>query len=341
MARYLVTGVAGFIGSWIAQRLVCQGHQVRGLDNMSSGKSANLLAIAGAIEFRQVDIRNPEDVDGACKNVDGIFHQAAVASVQDSIDRPFETNDINYGGTLNVIRGAKAHGVRRIVFASSSAIYGSKRAAKCDEGMNAEPVSPYGVQKLSCEHALRVAQVLDKIETVSLRYFNVFGPRQSASSPYSGVIAKFAQYVSSSKCEQPVVYGDGEQSRDFVYIEDVVAANLLAMSAPGERVTGKAFNIGSGQSLTINALIDHLRVITGEPLHLRHVPARSGEIRASSADISAACDALEYYPRWKFRDGLARTVNWYREPRPDQRMKAGKNAVVIPEPPARRKVGLV
>jgi nucleoside-diphosphate-sugar epimerase len=313
MPRYLVTGVAGFIGSWIAQRLVSQGHQVRGLDNLSSGTSANLMAIRGALEFRKGDIRSQQDVSRACENIDGIFHQAAIASVQDSIQRPLETNETNYLGTLNLVRAAAEKGVRRIVFASSSAIYGNQAQPALHEEMRPEPLSPYGVQKLSCEHTLRVEHLVHGLETVSLRYFNVFGPRQSASSPYSGVIARFARYLTPGGYrDEPVIYGDGEQSRDFVYIGDVVQANMLAMSAPAACVAGKAFNIGSGRSHTINALVDHLGDISGEHLDIRHVAHRAGDIRASSADISAASDVLGYMPRWTFREGLARTLSWYR-----------------------------
>jgi|SRR6201996_3635949 len=341
MGRYLVTGVAGFIGSSIAQRLVSQGHQVRGLDNMSSGTSANLMAIRGAMDFWKGDIRNHQQVDKACENIDGIFHQAAVASVQESIQRPLETNEINYSGTLNLLRAAKAKGVRRLVFASSSAVYGNQLLPSLHEQLNPEPLSPYGVQKLCCEHALRVAHMVDGLETVSLRYFNVFGPRQNTASPYSGVIARFARYLTPGALHpKPFIHGDGEQSRDFVYIEDVVDANLLAMFAADERAAGKAFNIGSGQSHTINALVEHLRAITGNPLELRHVPERKGDVRASSADISAAHGLLGYTPRWTFRKGLARTMSWYRGQGPGDNPGAGKRSSSLPSPAAGREVGL-
>ena len=314
MARYLVTGVGGFIGSWIARSLVSQGHQVRGLDNMSSGSAANLAAIVRPIDFRKGDIRNYQDVEAACEMVDGIFHQAAIASVQLSIDRPLETNQINYAGTLNLLRAADAQGVRRIVFASSSAVYGNQPRSALDEQMNPQPLSPYGVQKLACEHSLRVAHVVNGLETVALRYFNVFGPRQNATSPYSGVIAKFARCVAGgANQEQPVIYGDGEQSRDFVYIEDVVDANLKAMTAPAAVAAGKAFNIGSGHPHSVNELVNELRELSGKPLEVKHVPDRRGEIRASAANIQAAEAALGYLPQWTFRDGLSRTVAWYRE----------------------------
>jgi nucleoside-diphosphate-sugar epimerase len=331
MGRYLVTGVAGFIGSWVAQRLLSQGHQVCGLDDMSSGTSANLMAIGGAIDFWKGDIRNHQHVDRACENVDGIFHHAAVASVQESIQRPLETNEINYSGTLNLLRAAKAKGVRRIVFASSSAVYGNQLLPSLHEQLNPEPLSPYGVQKLCCEHALRVAHNVDGLETVSLRYFNVFGPRQNSSSPYSGVIARFARYLMPGGCQpKPFIHGDGEQSRDFVYIEDIVDANLLAMFAADARAMGKALNIGSGRSHTIKSVVDHLRAITGDPLALRHVPGRKGDIRASSADISAAGGVLGYTPRWTLRKGLARTMSWYRGQGADDSLRAGKRSASLP-----------
>src|ERR1700761_2637185 len=191
--------------------------------------------------------------------MDGVFHQAAIASVQESIDHPIETSKINHVGTLNVLRAAKAQGVKRIVFASSSAVYGTQSWPVLHEHLTPMPISPYGGQKLACEYSLRVANSIDEMETVSLRYFNVFGPRQSASSPYSGVIARFVQYVASTSPQpEPVIYGDGEQSRDFVYIEDVVSANLHAMAAPAELVAGRVFNVGSGRSQTVNSILGHL-----------------------------------------------------------------------------------
>jgi nucleoside-diphosphate-sugar epimerase/EAL domain-containing protein (putative c-di-GMP-specific phosphodiesterase class I) len=336
MARYLVTGVAGFIGSWIAQRLVSEGHQVRGLDNMSRGSAENLAAVGEGIDFRCGDIRNSYDVERACDGIDGIFHQAAIASVQDSMERPLETNEINYTGTLNLIEAAQARKVRRIVFASSSAIYGDQGRPVLWEGMHPDPVSPYGMQKLSCEHALRVAHLVSGIETISLRYFNVFGPRQSATSAYSGVIARFARQVTCKEFqEDPVIYGDGEQSRDFVYIEDVVEANLLAMFAPASVARGKAFNVGSGRSYTINAVAEHLGAISGKPLAPKHHAARVGEIRTSGADISAAVGGLGYVPKWTFQDGLEKTVAWYRDQTP--RSDAGPAKPSIPlSPPTPR-----
>jgi nucleoside-diphosphate-sugar epimerase/EAL domain-containing protein (putative c-di-GMP-specific phosphodiesterase class I) len=338
MARYLVTGVAGFIGSWIAQRLVSEGHQVRGLDNMSRGSAENLSAIGKEIDFRSGDICNSYDVERACDGIDGIFHQAAIASVQDSIERPLETNEINYTGTLNLIEAAQATKVRRIVFASSSAIYGDQGVPVLWENMCPDPVSPYGMQKLACEHALRVAHRVSGIETISLRYFNVFGPRQSATSAYSGVIAKFARHLTAKEVqEDPVIYGDGEQSRDFVYIEDVVQANLLAMFAPASVARGNVFNVGSGRSFTINAVAEHLGAISGKPLNPKHHAARVGEIRTSGADITAAVEGLGYVPQWAFQDGLAKTAAWYRDLVSRSEPDAPKQTIAlspsIPRPP--------
>jgi UDP-glucose 4-epimerase len=319
MARYLVTGAAGFIGSWIAQNLVFQGHEVRALDNMSTGTVGNLSAIGGNLDFRRADLRSRNDLMKACKDIDGIFHMAAVASVQDSIERPIETNAINHGGTVNLLEAAKAHGVRRIVFASSAAVYGNQ-AGPLHERLRAQPESPYGAQKLACEKSLRVAYRDSGLETVALRFFNVFGPRQSATSSYSGVIARFAQYVATTTPQpEPVIYGDGEQSRDFVYVEDVVSANLRAMTAPAELVAGKAFNIASGRSHTVNNLVQHLGAISGRRLAFVHLSARPGEIRASQADTSHAQIALKHLAQWSFQDGLANTLHWYRSQAPVSR----------------------
>jgi UDP-glucose 4-epimerase len=321
MARYLVTGAAGFIGSWIGQCLVSQGHEVRALDNMSSGTVGNLSAIGGDLDFRRADLRSRNDLVKACKGIDGIFHMAAIASVQDSIERPIETNAINHGGTLNLLEAARVEGVKRIVFASSAAVYGNQ-AGPLHEQLPRQPESPYGAQKLACEKSLRAAHRQHGMETVALRFFNVFGPRQSATSSYSGVIARFAQYVAATTPRaEPVIYGDGEQSRDFVYIEDVVAANLRAMAAPAELVAGKVFNVATGRSHTINSLIAHLGAISGKRLAFAHLSERSGDIRDSRADISQAQDALKYVSQWSFRDGLANTLNWYRR---QARQKDGK-----------------
>jgi UDP-glucose 4-epimerase len=336
MGRYLVTGVAGFIGSWIAQRLVSQGHEVRGLDSLATGSRANLSAFANQIEFRHGDIRKSEDLLAACEGIDGVFHQAAIASVQEAIERPIQTNQINHVGTLHLLEAAKARGVKRIVFASSSAIYGNQSVPLLHERLTPAPLSAYGAQKLACEHSLRVAHALDGIETVALRYFNVFGPRQSAGSPYSGVIARFIRYVvSGSEVPEPAIYGDGEQSRDFVFIEDVVTANMLAMMAPADAVAGKAFNVGTGHSQSINNLVQQLRVVSGEPLRFKHLPARPGEIRCATADISCAVSLLGYVPQWTFREGLVRTLSWYRGDGPrgeGKRKTASFQVPVAPQP---------
>jgi UDP-glucose 4-epimerase len=332
MARYLVTGIGGFIGSWIAQNLVSRGHEVRGLDNMTSGTYTNLSAIPGPIDFRCGDIRSPRDMQKACEGVDGVFHQAAIASVQDSIERPIETNEINHVGTLNLLQAVKAQGVRRVVFASSSAVYGDKSAPMLHEQMIPSPISNYGVQKLACEYSLRIAYNVDGVETIALRYFNVFGPRQSATSQYSGVIARFARHLAwREERAEPAIYGDGEQSRDFVYIEDVVSANVQAMTAPAQLVAGKVFNVGSGRSQTVNNIVRELGALSGEVLSFTHLPARPAEIRTSTADISAAAQALGYLPQWNFPDALNRTLDWYRGQRfQDSRPKRMPSSPVAP-----------
>lgn len=313
MARYLITGIAGFIGSWLAHELVARGEQVRGLDNLSSGSLANLADIADKIEFQHGDLRNVADVERACDKVDFIFHEAAVASVQQSIEDPVGTHASNVLGTLHLIAAAKKHRVQRIVFAASSAAYGDQRQLPLNEMLPPKPLSPYAVQKLTCEYLLRNAWLLDGLETVSLRYFNVYGPRQSASSPYSGAIARFATKMLAETDSMPVIYGDGEQARDFVYISDVVEANMLAMQAPQERVAGEVFNIGTGSEQSVNETCRLLAEITCYNGEIEYAPARKGDIRSSVADIRHASKSFDYVPRISFREGLERTAAWYRE----------------------------
>jgi len=313
VARYLITGVAGFIGSWLAHELVARGEQVRGLDNLSSGSLANLADIEDKIEFQHGDLRNVADVARACEGVDFIFHEAAIASVQLSIDDPLGTHATNVLGTLHLIAEAKKHGVRRIVFAASSAAYGDQQQLPLKETLAPRPLSPYAVQKLTCEYLLRNAWLLDGLETVSLRYFNVFGPRQNASSPYSGAIARFAAQMLRETDHAPVIFGDGKQARDFVYISDVVDANMLAMHASPEKVAGEVFNIGTGCEQTISETFRVLAEITSYSGEVQHAPARKGDIRSSVADIHDAHKAFDYAPRISFREGLERTAVWYRE----------------------------
>jgi nucleoside-diphosphate-sugar epimerase/EAL domain-containing protein (putative c-di-GMP-specific phosphodiesterase class I) len=313
MARYLITGVAGFIGSWIARDLVARGETVRGIDNLASGSLTNLAGIEDQIEFLHADLRNPKAVEIACEDVDFIFHQAAIDSVQQSIDEPIGTSNINLDGTLHLIAAAQKNRVKRIVFAGSSAVYGSQPDCPITEDAPTNPLSPYAIQKLSCEQYLANAWELSGIETVSLRYFHVFGPRQSSRSPYSRVIAQFTEDMLSHTEGGSIIYGDGEQSRDFVYVSDVVNANILAMHAPAEMVAGKVFNIGSGRATTIRLTFEAIACMTGYTGDPRFVQARPGDIRRSVASLDAASQAFGYKPAISFADGLYKTITWYRE----------------------------
>ncbi|MBI2894505.1 MAG: SDR family oxidoreductase [Deltaproteobacteria bacterium] len=302
--RALVTGGAGFIGSHIAERLVRTGHAVRVLDDLSAGKRANLAAVAGDVELVVADVRDAARVDELARDCDVIFHEAAIVSVPYSVEHPIQTNGVNVIGTLNVLEAARKQGVRRVVFACSAAVYGEDPAQPKTESMLPSPVSPYGVEKLASEHYLAAWSRLFGLETVSLRYFNVFGPRQDPSSPYSGVISIF---VSRFLAGQPVtIFGDGEQYRDFVYVDNVVDANLAAATRDG--ISGRAFNVGCGRRTTLNQLVAILGHITGRAVLPRHEAPRAGDIRESLADISRARRELAYEPRIDVDEGLARLV---------------------------------
>ncbi len=305
--RYMVTGGAGFIGSHTVEELVRRGHSVVALDDLSAGKKENLAGVEGKIEFVSGSITDLDLVRGACRGVDCILHLAARTSVPRSVKDPLGTNDVNVNGTLNVLVAARDAGVRRIVFAASSSAYGDTPTLPKNESMRAMPMSPYGVSKLAGEAYAQAFGHVYSLENVSLRYFNVFGPRQDPSSPYSSVLSRFITAVLDGG--QPVVYGDGEQSRDFTYIENVVQANLLASEAPS--VSGMVFNVGTGQRYTLNQTLRLLEAISGQPVRARYEPARSGDIRDSLADVSLARAKLGYNPRIGFEEGLRRTWEWY------------------------------
>ncbi|MEO7002715.1 MAG: NAD-dependent epimerase/dehydratase family protein, partial [Ktedonobacterales bacterium] len=290
-ARYLVTGGAGFIGSHIAEALVARGASVRVLDNLTTSNNANLAALtaaqqssAGHYELLSGDIRDADTVRRAAEGVEVIFHHAAIASVAVSVADPVGTLAVNINGTQNVLTAAHAAGVRRVVFASSSAIYGDAPEQPKREDMPPAPISPYAVHKLTGEHLCAVATSLYGVETVALRYFNVFGPRQNPDSEYSAVIPRFLTALLALR--QPSVYGDGEQTRDFVYIENVVRANLLAATAPD--AVGKAINIGGGERISLNAILRAASELLCVPCQPDYQPARPGDVRDSMADISRA-----------------------------------------------------
>ncbi|MCL5960443.1 MAG: SDR family oxidoreductase [Chloroflexi bacterium] len=307
MARYLVTGGAGFIGSNIARSLLDQGEEVVALDNLITGRMENLAGLNGRLTFIEGDVREAATVREAMDGVDFVLHQAALPSVPRSISNPVLTTDINVGGTLNVLVAAREAGVKRLVCASSSSVYGNSPKLPRHEEMTPDPASPYAVSKLAQELYCRVFHNLYGLQTVMLRYFNVFGPHQSPKSEYAAVIPKFIDLM--LRGESPVVYGDGYQSRDFTYVDNVVSANILATRAPG--VSGMVFNVGCGERYTLSELVNALNSILGTNIEPRFAPLRPGDVRESLADISRASSHLGYEAETSFLDGLARTVNWF------------------------------
>ena len=310
MALYLITGIAGFIGSSIARSLVQRGESVRGIDNFSTGRAENLAGIRTRIDFRETDLLDLEGMRGACEVADYLLHQAAIPSVPRSVADPIATNRTNVDGTLNVLVAARDAKVKRVVYASSSSLYGDTSTLPNCEDMTPNPISPYAVSKLTGEYYMTSFYRVYGLETVSLRYFNVFGPYQDPASMYSGVMAKFIPKMLFG--EQPLIHGDGEQSRDFTFIENVVNANLLACHAPAERAAGKAFNVATHRRITLNETYSLLQKLTGYRRAAKHGPEQAGDIKHSVADISRAEQCLGYHPSVSFEDGLKRTVAWYR-----------------------------
>jgi nucleoside-diphosphate-sugar epimerase len=306
--RYVVTGGAGFIGSNTVDELVRRGHSVVVLDDLSSGKEENLSEIRNKITLIKGSITDIEVVRKAMHEAEYVLHLAARTSVPRSVKDPLETNKINIEGTLNVLVTARDMKVKRVVFAASSSAYGETPTLPKVESMQPEPISPYGVTKYVGELYGQTFGRCYGLENVSLRYFNIFGPRQDPSSPYSGVLAKFCTaYLEDTP---PVVFGDGEQTRDFTYVENAVQANLLACEAPS--VSGKVFNVGTGGRTSLNDVLKALGKITGKALEAKYEPARDGDIRDSQADISQAREYLGYDPQVDFEEGLSSTFEWYR-----------------------------
>ena len=306
--RYLVTGGAGFIGSNVTDELVRRGHSVVALDDLSAGKEANLAASRSKIEFVRGSITDPEVLTAACRGADYVVHLAARTSVPRSVKDPVETNRVNIDGTLNVLVAARDARVKRVVFAASSSAYGESPTLPKIETMTPDPISPYGVSKFVGELYAQVFGRCYGLENVSLRYFNVFGPRQDPGSQYSGVLSRFITAVLED--QPPVVFGDGEQSRDFTYIDNVVDATLRACEAPG--ASGRVFNVGTGARFTLNQTLALLGKIAGKTVKAQYDPPRTGDIRDSLADIAAARQLLGYEPRVNFEEGLRRTFDWYR-----------------------------
>jgi len=305
---FLVTGGAGFIGSHITERLVSEGGDVRVLDDLSSGHESNLDSFRGGVELIRGDIRDVQLVNEAAKGVDVVFHEAALGSVPRSVADPVTTHEVNITGTLNVLLAARDAGVRRVVYASSSSVYGETPVLPKREDMSPQPLSPYALSKLAGEHYASVFKHVYDFDIVSLRYFNIFGPRQDPESQYAAVIPRFITALLEGKA--PVIYGNGLQSRDFTYVENVVNANLLAAEAEG--VGGQAFNVACGGRYTLLDLLARIREILGSDIEPIHEAARAGDVRDSQASIEAAEQALGYSVSVDFEEGLRRTVDWYR-----------------------------
>jgi UDP-glucose 4-epimerase len=310
MALYLITGIGGFIGSSLARALLSRGEQVRGVDNFSTGKRENLTEILDRIDFREADILDLNAMHSACAGVDFVLHQAAIPSVPKSVLDPLASNRANVDGTVNVLVAARDAKVKRVVYAASSSAYGDTPTLPKIEAMKPDPISPYAVAKLASEHYLISFYRCYQLETVALRYFNIFGPRQDPSSPYSGVLAKFITLM--LRGEQPAIYGDGEQSRDFTYIDNAVEANLLACQAPAAQAAGQMFNVATGRRVTLNETFKLLQPLTAYAGQPKYGPERGGDIKHSLADISKAAAGLGYKPKVDFEEGLRRTVDWYR-----------------------------
>ena len=306
---FLVTGGAGFIGSNIAQALVEQGETVRVFDNLSTGKQENMAPFAGHAEFVHGDLRDPEAVKKAVAGVRYILHQGALPSVPASVQDPVGTTESNINGTLNLLVAARDAGVSRVVFASSSAIYGDDPELPKQETMLPRPLSPYALHKLTGEHFCAQFTALYGLETVSLRYFNVFGKRQDPDSLYAAVIPKFLQAILSGK--QPTIFGDGEQTRDFIFIDDVVKANLTALKAP--KAAGQVMNVASGEKLSLNRLIAVLEIVLGRSITPVYADEREGDIKHSVADVSRAKALMDFEVTVPFQAGLEKYVAWFKE----------------------------
>ena len=306
MTKFLVTGGAGFIGSNIINRLLSDGHEVSALDNFSTGRRENIATFMSNPLFRfyEADLRHKESLDPIVRGVDFILHQGALPSIPRSIDDPVTTNNVNILGTLNILELARQYRIKRVVFASSSSIYGNSATVPKVEEMAVAPISPYALTKYTAERYCQLYYQIYGLETVCLRYFNVFGPNQDPTSQYSAVIPKFLRSI--AKGEAPVIFGDGQQSRDFTYVENNVEANLIACVAEG--VAGEVFNIACGQSYSLLYLVRALNELMGRNIEPRFGPQRQGEVKNSMASIDKAQKMLKYQPIVHFKEGLARTI---------------------------------
>jgi nucleoside-diphosphate-sugar epimerase len=310
MAVYVVTGGGGFIGSHIVENLVRQRNTVvKVIDDFSTGKRENVEAFKNDVEIIEADIADTKNLAQFLKGADYVIHQAAIPSVPKSILDPLKSHNANVNGTLNLLLACRDAGVKRVVYASSSSLYGDSPTLPKHEGMMPNPLSPYGAQKLFAEMYCQVFTKAYGLETVSLRYFNVFGPRQDSTSQYSGVLALFIPAVLQGR--RPTIYGDGLQSRDFTYVQNVVEANLLACKLPG--VGGQVFNVACGDRITVNSMLHQINKIVGVDISPVYAEPRSGDIKHSQADITRAREHLGYEPKVSFEEGLRATVEWYRK----------------------------
>jgi nucleoside-diphosphate-sugar epimerase len=311
MGRFLITGGAGFIGSALTRGLLAKGaERVVVVDNLMSGNEGNLAEIRGAIDFHKVDIRDYDALRASMEGVEVVFHEAAIPSVPRSINDPIPSHDVNINGTFNVLQAAKAAGVRRVIYAASSSAYGDSLVLPKVETMPTNPKSPYAAQKLLGEYYMSIWHSCFDLDTISLRYFNVFGPRQDPSSPYSGVLSIFMTAILERRT--PTIFGDGEHSRDFTYVEDVVALNIKAAEAPSS-VCGRMYNAGNGGRVTLNEAWALLQKIEGVTIPPNYAPPRAGDVKDSQADDTDARRDLGHDPQYSFEQGMRATLAWYRD----------------------------
>ncbi len=309
--RYLITGGAGFIGCNLVRYVLARGHDVVVLDNFATGSDANLAEVRDRIRVVRADIRDQSAVEDASAGCAAIFHLAALGSVQRSVDDPFTSHDVNVTGTLRVLEAARKTGTRRVVFAASSSAYGNQKESPKHEGMIPDPISPYAAGKLACESYLAAYAAVYGLETLCLRYFNVFGPHQDPNGAYAAVIPAFASSLLHG--QRPVVYGDGEQTRDFCFVENACEANWLAANAPPAVCTGQPLNIACHRRTSLNQILRQLEKLLGCQVQAEYRPRRPGDVMDSEADVSRAQAAIGYRPRVYFEEGLARAIDWYKQ----------------------------
>jgi len=310
MAKYLVTGGAGFIGCNLSRFLLDKGHDVVVLDNFATGKRENVADMLDRITLIEGDIRDRDTVDRAVDGCAAVFHQAALGSVPRSVNDPVTSHDVNVNGTICVLESARAAGIRRVAFAASSSAYGDQKISPKHEGMVPMPISPYASSKLACEYYMQAYAAVYGMETISLRYFNVFGPHQDPEGAYAAVIPAFISRALNG--ERPIVYGDGEQSRDFCYIDNVCSANWLAATAPAEVCKGQAVNIACHHATTLNQILDKIRSLLGVAIEADYTDPRPGDVRDSLADVSLAKQTIGYEPLVFFDEGLEKSIGWYK-----------------------------